>query len=163
MEIAIVGQKGLKIKTKNAAFIVNPEKKVDEEIVLLTKAPESYSEFQDKIVFSGPGEYEAAGVSIKAEAQKEGVSFDFYEEGQRLIVLPSAKVPENRDTEDANAIVAYADENNPDEILKITGDVVAVIGPETSLPSDHSNVKKADKINLKKTEDYKGYLVHLSK
>jgi hypothetical protein len=163
MEISIVGQKGLKIRTKNASFIVNPEKKTDEEVIVLTKVPQDYSEYEGKIVFSGPGEYEAAGVSIKAESQADGTSFDFFEEGQRLVVLPSPKIPENRDTEDANAIVTYVDESSTDNISKLTGDLVAVIGPVGSLPSDSSNIKKTDRINLKKTEEYKGYLVHLSK
>lgn len=163
MEISIVGQRGLKIKAKNTSFIVNPEKKFDEDIVVLTEPPADYAEFADKIVFAGPGEYEVGGVSVKAEAQSEGISFDFFEDGQKLIILSSPKSAQNRDTEDASAVVAYMDGSEAENILKITGNVVAVVGSAESLPSDHSNIKTTDKLNLKKTEEYKGFLVHLSK
>jgi hypothetical protein len=163
MEISIVGQKGLKIKAKNTSFIVNPEKKFDEEIVLLTDAPADYSQFPEKIVFAGPGEYEAAGVSIKAGTGEKGVYFDFFEEGQRLVVLPTPGSSAKFDTEDASCIVTYADGSNAEDIVKLTGDVVAVIAPQEFLPKESSSIKKTEKINLKKTDDFKGVLVHLSK
>lgn len=162
MEIAKINEKSLRIKSKNTSFIVNPEKKVDEEIVILTEPPADYSNFQDKIVISGPGEYEIGGVSIKSEAGGGGISFDFFEEGQRLVVLSSAALATSKDTEDAAAVVVFVD-GSTDKLAQITADVVAVIGPESILPADRTNIKKVDKINLKKTEEYKGFIVYLSK
>ncbi len=162
MDIAKVGEKSLRIKSKNASFIINPEKKIEEEIVILTEKPQDYSQFGDNIVISGPGEYEAAGVSIKGDSSDGGIAYDFLEDGQRLVVLSNPKVAKSKDVEDASAVAVFLGDT-PDNLSDLTAELVVVIGPETSLPADRENIKKTDKINLKKTEEYKGFLVHLSK
>ena len=163
MDIAKVGEGSLRIKSKNTSFIVNPEKKIEEDIVVLTAKPTDYSIYGDKIVISGPGEYEVAGVSIHSEVDDDGTSFNFLEEGQKLVVLSSPALATTKDTEDAAAVVVFMGDVPSEKLGEITSEVVAVIGSEASLPTDRTSVRKIDKINLKKTEEYKGFIVHLSK
>lgn len=163
MEIARAGQAGLRIKTKNASFLVNPEKKIEEDIVVLTQKPNDYSTFLGKVVIDSPGDYEVSGVSIKCEKQDSGLAFIFIEEGQRLVVLSSAAVAKNADMEDASAVVVFLDETAKDALSQVACEIVAAIGPSDFLPADKSNIKTAEKINLKKADEHKGFIVHLTK
>ena len=162
MEIARVNDNSIRVKSKNASFIFNPDKKV-EEVAIFTKKPTDYNQLSDQIVIDAPGEYEVSGVSIKVEKQGEGLAFEFFEEGQKLVVLSSASSISSSEVEDATAVVVFLTGGSGNEVSKIACDIVAVVGSEENLPQDRSNIQKADKINLRKAEEYKGFIVHLSK
>lgn len=162
MEVSVVNSNSLRIKSKNAIFLVNPEKKIDSDVVMLTRKPETYSGLEDKLVFDGPGEYEVAGVSIKGEKSGSETSFDLLEENQRLLILSSSAVEKSKETEDYTATILIADgDMNDDSLANITSGVVMVLG--NKVPGEHENIKKSDKVNLKKIEEYKGSIVHLTK
>lgn len=163
MEIAIVGTKSLRIKSKSTSFIVNPEKKIDDPVVILTEKPLGYEPFSDRLVIDGPGDYETAGVSIRSEKFDLGVSYQFIDEGQKLVVLSSARAYKSIDMEDATAVVVFLDSAARESLAQITCDIVIAIGPQEFLPQDKSIVKNAEKINLKRTEEYKGSIVHLTR
>lgn len=162
MDIVRVSDTSVKIKSKSASFLFNPDKKVEDEVVMLTQKPQDYSRYNGKIVIDAPGEYEISGVSIKGETGEKGISFDIFEDGQRLLVLSNPEVISTRDTEDADAVVVFLD-GGGDALSKITSSIVAVVGSDEGLPVDRSNIKKADKISLKKAEEFKGFIVHLSR
>ncbi|HVT01154.1 MAG TPA: hypothetical protein VHE53_02860 [Patescibacteria group bacterium] len=161
MEIASVSQKSIKIKSKAATFVIDPTGKIDSDVIILTQKAQDYSDFADKVVIDGPGEYEVSGVSIKGENIHDKLSFDFFEDNQRLLFVP-VSVVKDADTEDYTAIVMSLDEKVAD-IPSVASELVVVIGDEEFMPADKSTIKKIDKINLKKTEEYKGFVVHLSK
>ncbi|HVZ12662.1 MAG TPA: hypothetical protein VG965_06555 [Patescibacteria group bacterium] len=163
MDIQRVSDTSFKIKGKNASFVFNPDKKIDEEIIILTKKASDFSQYAGKIVIDSPGEYEAAGMSIKGDGNDKGIVYTLIEENQKAVVLSSPSVFDSGDVEDAGCVVTFLDPEKPEDLSKITADVLAVVGPESSLPSDKSNVRKADKISLKKTDEYKGSIIHLSK
>lgn len=163
MEIIKVGDKSFKIKARNTSFIINPEKKIDGDIVLLTQKPKDYNQFEGKLVIDGPGEYEACGVSIKAELTNGSLSFDMLEESQRILILSSLSGAKLEETEDYTATVVLFDGRSKDSISKIGSQVVIIICPEDILPQDISNIKKTDKVNLKKKEELNGSMVYLSK
>ena len=162
MDIAKVGENSIRVKSRNSTFIINPEKKIEEDIIILTQKPQDYSTYGGKMVIAGPGEYEVAGVSIKGEAAEGGIAYDFLEEGQKMVLLSSPKVAKTKDTEDANVVVVYLDQDS-DTLSEIAAQVLVAVGPDSLLPQDKASIKKVDKLNLKKTEDYKGFTVHLSK
>ena len=161
MEVAVINNTSFKIKTKNSTFVVNPEKKIDGEVVILTEKPTDYAPYAGKIVFDGPGEYEVAGVSIKGEVNAGKVSFDLLEEDQRLLVLTAGDTEKSKEADDYTATVVLADSEMSDSLKNITSGVVMVVG--ANIPSDPDNVKKIDKLNLKKVDEFKGFLVHLTK
>lgn len=163
MEIAIVGSKSFKIKSKNTSFIFNPEKKIDEDVVMLTSKPDDYNTYEGKLVIDSPGDYETAGVSIKSEKNENGICFELFEDGQRVVVFSSPKLASTQDTADASAVVSFIEPETSHEASQITCDIVVLVCSEDSLPQDKSNIKKIDKLNLKKTDEYKGLLIHLSK
>ncbi|HVZ66696.1 MAG TPA: hypothetical protein VG917_00370 [Patescibacteria group bacterium] len=162
MDIASVSQNSIKVKTKSATFIIDPSGKIDSDVVILTQKPEDYTQFEDKVVIDGPGEYEVSGVSIKGDKVANKLSFDFLEDNQRLLFAPVSAV-KDIDTEGYTGIVMSLDEKVAGEIPSVAAELVAVIGPEEFLPQDKSTIKKIDKLNLKKVEENKGFVVHLSK
>lgn len=163
MDVVFVSDKSIKIKSKNNTFVVNPQKKIDEGIVILTKKPDSYKEYEDKIVIDGPGEFEVSGVSIKGESTKGNIFFEFWEDNQRLLLLSSTDLEKSKEADDYTATVVLSEETLTNEgINQITSGVVIVVGDV--LPAGNKEeVKKTEKINLKKIEEYKGFLVHLVK
>lgn len=162
MEVAALTNKTIKIKTKNTSFVINPTGKVDSEVFVFTEKPSSYSAFEGLII-DGPGEYEVAGVSIKGEKVDGKVSFDFLEENQKLLVLPTSASIKTSETEEYALTVVLLDQKVDPFISGVTSQVVALVGEDEFLPADTANLKKVDKINLKKTEEYKGSTIHLSK
>ena len=162
MEVVSVGSNSIKIKAKNTSFIINPKGKVDGEVAVFTKKPDDYSAFDGALIFDGPGDYEVAGVSVKAESISDGIYFDFLEDNQRLMLMSSPKVAKSEDTVDYTAVIAELSEQLDDSYAAVS-DVAIIFGPEEFLPAEKSALKKADKINLKKVEEFKGSLVYLSK
>ena len=162
MEVIFVPQGGLKIKSKNTSFSVNPTGKFDSDVVVLTSKPASYSAYDGKLVIDGPGDYEVAGVSIKGESLEGKLAFDFLEDNQKLLVLPSSAAKDS-ETEDTTATVLLMDEKVDGALTSVVSEIIAVVGNEEFLPQDRATLKKMDKINLKKTEEYKGFVIHLAK
>lgn len=163
MEVTYLADSSLRIKSKNSTFIVNPSGKLDGEVILLTQKPTSYASFGVSLVIDGPGEYEVAGVSIKADQVDGKNSFHFLEDNQSLLVLASAAAARNRETDEYTAAVVLMDEKMDNLLSTLTAQVVAVAGSDEFLPQEKDSIKKTDKLNLKKTEEYKGFIVHLSK
>src|SRR3990167_1115334 len=90
------------------------------------------------------------------------ISFDFAEDSQSIAVLSTASLAKNKEIEDQTAVVVLLQDGKTDlSGISLSG-VLIVVGPKDLLPQD-SNIKKLDKINLKKVEEYKGSIVHLSK
>ena len=163
MEVIALGPQSIKIKGKNATFVVNPSGKVDSEVVILTQRADSYSQYGDNLVIDGPGDYEVSGVSIKGEATNGKVSYTFLEENQGFLLLASNAAAKDKEAEDLAATILMMDDKADNVLSTLASQLVIVCGSDEFLPSEKETLKKADKINLKKIEDYKGFVVHLSK
>jgi len=84
VEISIVGTNSIKIKGKQAAFIIDPSKQMPkmtaDAIILLDKKNEDIdtSRILDfRIVIDGPGEYGVGGYKISATKTPSGVIYKF--------------------------------------------------------------------------------------
>lgn len=162
MEIAVVSDNTLKVRSKNSSFLVNPTKLSDSDAILLTNKANDYGIYDGKLVIDGPGEYEVAGVSIKGEKGSAGTSYDLLEENQKLLVIDAEDVGKSKGGDDYIAtLVVGANPVGQAELEKITSGVVIVLG--AGLEASNDGIKKIDKINLKKIDEYKGFIVHLTK
>ena len=159
MEIIYLSEGSIRIKAKNSSFVINPSKKIDEDVVVLTKKPSDYSEFEEKLVIDGPGEYEFSGVSIKGELIEESLSFEFLEDNQKILLLTSPDSIKSLEAEDYTATIFLLGDYSGN-IPQVSSGVVIVVGSNIEAGP---TVKRTDKINLKKTEEYKGFIVHLRK
>ena len=162
MEVIYLSNSSVKVKTKQAVFIVNPDTKVDGDVVLLTTGVRN--EFGDKLVIYAPGEYEISGVSIKGERLGEGIVYELLEEQQKILLGPIKSITDVKDQEGYAASVVYADSKFDENALaSLSSEIVVVYGPEDMISLDSQTVKKVDKINLKKIDELKGFVVYLCK
>lgn len=165
MEITKLTNSGIRIKSKNTTFVVDPANgKIDGDVVLLYEKPQDYSIFDGKLVIDSPGEYEVGGVSIKGENIGGFLAFDFLEDGQKLVIISNPDITGDVETEDSIVVLVRLSKKLDDKALSsIQSEVLSFYGPEEFLPQEKETLKRVDKINLKKTDDLKGYLVYLSK
>lgn len=165
MEITKLANSGVKVKAKNTTFIVDPSAgKLEGDIIILFEKPQDYSKYQGKLVIDSPGEYEVGGVSIKGEKVRGNLAFDFLEDGQKLVIISNPEIAGDIETEDSKLVLVRLCEKLNDKIISsVQSEVVSFYGPAEFLPQDEETLKRTDKINLKKIEDLKGYLVYLTK
>ena len=165
MEVSKIANSGIRVKSKNTTFIVDPiDGKIDGDVVILYEKPQDYSKFSGKLVIDSPGEYEIGGVSIKGEKVRDSLAFDFLEDGQKLVIISSPDITKDIETEDSKVVLVHLTKKLDDETLSsVQSEVVSFYGAEEFLPQGKETLKRVDKINLKKTEDLKGYLVYLSR
>lgn len=162
MEVVYLSDSNVKIKTKQAVFVVNPDTKVDGDVVLLTTGVRK--EFGDKLVIYAPGEYEISGVSIKGERLGDGMVYELLEEQQKILLGPIKSITDVKDQEGYTASVVYADDKFDENALaSLSSEVVAVYGREEMISLDPQTIKRVDKINLKKIDELKGFVAYLSK
>jgi hypothetical protein len=162
MEIQRVSDSSIKIKSKNATFLIDSSPKSESEVAIFTQPPDSYSDFTG-LVISGPGEYETAGVSIKGEKHGEKTTYTFLEENQNVLVTSASSLASIKEIEEGSFVVVIADQSLGEAISELAAEIIILSSPAEFLPTDTTTFKKTDKINLKKTEEYKGFVVHLSK
>ena len=163
MEVQRVSDRSFKIKSKNATFIVDPTGNSEGDILVFTTAPSGYSQASSGLVISGPGEYEVSGVSIKGDKHKDKISYDFLEENQKVLIATASSIGEIKELVEYTAIIVIADQALEEKLGEIAADIIILVSAEEFLPADTSSFKKIDKINLKKTEEFKGFVIHLSK
>ncbi len=144
-------------------FLIDSTGKNESEVLVFTTAPSDYSELSAPVIISGPGEYETAGVSIKGEAHGGKTSYTFLEENQNVLLTTASALSEIKEIEEGTVVVVIADQALGEKIGELVAELIVVVSPAEFLPSDTASFKKAEKVNLKKTEDYKGFIVHLSK
>ena len=65
MEIVLLTQNSIRIKDKQASFVVDPQEKVSADAYLLLKNPAHVVKAEEEtVIISGPGEYEIGGVKL---------------------------------------------------------------------------------------------------
>jgi hypothetical protein len=84
MDITLLSKNSIKIRGKKAAFIIDPldiQKNNADAIILLSKKADLSKVDEYRVVISGTGEYEVAGVKISGVKAGEGVVFSFFMDG----------------------------------------------------------------------------------
>lgn len=164
MEISRAQDTSVRIKTKELSIIVDPSAKFDEDVVLLTTPNSDLAQYQDKLVFYGPGEYESKGVSIKCERIKEGLVYEIVEDLRKVLVGTTDSLSEIKESEGYNAVVIFAKDKIDDTSLSgLSSELIIVYGESGNIALSPETIKKTEKLNLKKAEEFKGFVVYLSK
>ncbi len=94
MEIKWPGERTVVIKSKKETVVVNPEKAdfwAEARIVVYTDSSRSGQWLKDKLLVSGPGEYEAGGVVLWGTKAGEGVMVVIEADGLRIGLMPELK------------------------------------------------------------------------
>lgn len=77
MEIALLPKSLLRIKSKNATFVVNPQSAVAANAALFLHTTTDFVS-DEMVVIKGAGEYEIGGVKITGFRNEEQVVYSFY-------------------------------------------------------------------------------------
>lgn len=123
MDVAILGN-ALKIRSKNASFVVNPVKAIskvnaDAIFVLGNNLEIDTSRVLDhRIIINGPGEYEVGGVKISVVLGAEGLAYNLFLDNTTVVLgkvsdisklqenIPSCQIALLEVDEDLKSIVA---------------------------------------------------------
>ena len=163
MEISRLSDNSIKIKTKNSTFVIDPEAKSPEaDAYVYTVAQKNIPEGQ--LAIEGPGEYEIGGVYIKGEVVSDNLVYEFLDETKKVLVLSSPSAIKNLDTEDYPVVIVKASEKVESANLTTIGaELVIVYGPSENISVEPESIKQIDKVNLRKIDELKGFIVYLSK
>lgn len=159
MEIQLLSQDSIKIKGKNASVIFDPTSKSDAEIIIATKALDALAldkVLNTRLIVTGPGEYEAGGVSISGKRVKEKMIYVLFE-NLKIAVVNSEVAGELPDDEDFDAVVVHVDTNFSDEVLgPISTKCIVLYGDLAQATVKSENTEKTNKVNLKKSSEVAG-------
>lgn len=160
MEISKISDSSLKIKGKNAAVVIDPTAKVDAEIVIAVQPLENLALDKvgnNRLIISGPGEYEAGGISVTGKDVGTGIMFQILE-NSKLLLVTSAEISSVPDDVEYDCLIVKIISEFKDDLLgPIHAKCVVLYGDLALATTTQSeNVEKATKINTKKTAEIQG-------
>jgi hypothetical protein len=85
MEIALLQKSVLRIKGKNATFVVNPQVSATANAVLLFDPNDQFTT-DEAVVLNGAGEYEIGGVKLTGLGNEKSVLYSMNIDGMELVV-----------------------------------------------------------------------------
>lgn len=152
MDVIKVSDSGIKIKGKNVSLLVDPVGKVEGEIILeLMQKGQDYSQVaNERLVISGPGEYEAGGMSIAVK--KVGDLFSaIVTEQEKVLIFPSSVLEKLADDDEYAAVILCVNSKITDDAFApLNAKAVILYGNITDATVKNENQEKTTKINLKK-------------
>lgn len=162
MEVIFESLASIKIKARNVTFCIDPSSRVDEDAVVIYTKETEENNVSARLEITGPGEYEAGGVSLRGERMEGGLLFDVLDGNERLLFLSSPKIAKRETPEEYNAIVVRMDEKVGDDVVsQLSGGTMILYGDQAFLPS--SPLRRESKINLRKQDIQAGQVIYLTR
>jgi hypothetical protein len=166
MEISRLSDTSIRIKTKTAVLVVDPDLKTEADVVLNITPFEKGDDLvsDKKIVIDGPGDYEVMDVAITGVSYGDFMGYTIDDDTTRIIIAPSHAIDKVKDEEGYSALVVKAVAAvDIEKIASFSPEICIVVGDPMLL--DHvTDVKKMPKINVRKIdESLKGQVVVLQK
>ena len=163
MEVVRLGDKSIKIRSKNATIVVDPSTKTDADVIVIMTSGIDISFVQTaKLIIQGAGEYEVMGVAIKSEQQGNGLWISVMDDPYKILICLSTNVGKATEEEGYDALVVKAtDLVQKDLLASFAQKVCIVFGSSEFLPT--GDVKIFSKVNIKKLEEVAGSIVVLGK
>lgn len=165
MEISKITDTSIKVKGKNASVVIDPVSKIEAQIVIATVPEEQLS--LDKVegvrlVVSGPGDYEAGGISVAGKKVKGEVIYQILE-SSKIIFASSKNITGVPDDEEYDClIVKITGEFKEDLLGPINRKCTVLYGDLSQVDLKSENQEKVQKINLRKTAEIQGKIFLLS-
>lgn len=159
MEVSLINNSSVKIKGKNASLIIDPLVKSEAEIVIATKALDSLS--LDKVegvrlIISGPGEYEAGGISVTGKQSKGNTLYHIID-SMKIMFVTSGGVSSVPDDEEYDCLlIEVVGPLKDDDIASINAKCVILFGDLSAVSVNADKQEKATRVNLKKTAEVAG-------
>ena len=139
MDVILIGPKSIKLKGKKSSLVVNPTSnisKTDTEGVLVLGDYEekSFSKLEgQRIIISGPGEYEVNGAKISAIKDNGGLACVVDLDGVKVLVGSGKGIEKIYDKIDnCNVVVVWAEDDFDHGVLpKIEPNVILIYGSKS--------------------------------
>lgn len=136
MDIALVGPKSVKLKSKKTSLVVNPatgiSKTEAEAVILLGQYEDTNLSKVDgyRIVISGQGEYEVGGTKISAAKEDGGIVCLIDLDGVKVLVGEGKSIGKVYEKiENCNVVVTYTNDEFDSSVLsKIEPNVILLVG-----------------------------------
>ncbi len=166
MEISRLSDTSIKIKTKTATLVVDPDVKTEADVVLhITPFEKGESLVINKrIVIDGPGDYEVMDVAIQGIDYGNFMGYSIDDGVSRVLIAPSSAIDKVKDEEGFSALVIKAVQAvDLEKISSFVPDICIVLADPMLL--DHATeAKKVQKVNVRRIDDsLKGQVVVLRK
>lgn len=159
MEISKISDNSIKLKGKNVTLVIDPTSKVDADIVIVTQPLESLR--LDKLdavrlIISGPGEYEAGGMSITGKDVKGSVTYEIHDQSKIMFTTSGSIADIVEDDEFDCLLVKVVGEIRDDVLGPINAKCVVLFGDLAMAVVKSENQEKTTKVNIKKTAEIQG-------
>lgn len=164
MEIAVIKDSSLKIKSKNTTVIIDPVSKQEGDVVILTNSSSDSSLVENaKLVIDGAGEYEVGGMSIYVDDVKGELTYLFLADNMKVLLLAESALSKLKAEDEFTAVVVKVNEKVNDTILAhLTSDVFIFYQDLDKVELSSENTKKMPKVNLRKKEEITGSIILLT-
>jgi hypothetical protein len=111
MEISILPKSSLKIKGKNASFVIDPKDSTLYNAAILLGNSSSENANEEMVVFNGPGEYEVGGIKISGVRSEMGVNYSLSVDGVDIALGRISSLEKlHTKMKEHNIVVALCDE-----------------------------------------------------
>lgn len=166
MEVTRLTDTSIKIKTKTAILVVDPNNKAEADVILLVDPNDADVKMvtNSRITIEGPGDYEIMDVAIQGKTFGNYYGYTIDDGMSKIYVIPSVAVEKEKDEEGLNALIVKAVEGfDIEKVTSFAPDLCLAFGDAMQI--DHATeAKKVNKINVRKFDDsLKGQIVLLRK
>lgn len=122
MEVALLGEGSIKIRSKLANFVVNPNalvaKTEADAIILFNNEDVDTSKVADfRAIISGPGEYEIKGVKITSIKHRDGIVYRLVMDKMDVVLGRASDISKTENIIAAHVVVIEADELPADKAI----------------------------------------------
>lgn len=165
MEISLIKENSIKIKTKKTTVVVDPVSKIEAQIVIqMDKTLEiDLSKIEgSKLLIQGPGEYEVSGTSVKVKSVKGELVYSIEADFMKVLLFQSSALEKiKEDEEEYSAVIIKVDDKVDDNVLSVSKEVI-LYGDLSRVELPDSSKVKTTKVNLKKQEELIGKVIMLA-
>lgn len=121
MEVSILPENSLKLKSKHSVFLVNPAGKISDVNAVLYLSSD-HKTVDDFVVIDGPGEYEIGGVKVSGTKAGEDSVFSLLLDGVDLMIGTLSAIEKvQHKVKEHSMVVVSADDSAQTDAAFITG------------------------------------------
>lgn len=131
MEVALLSKGSVKIRSKLATFIVDPDNtlaKTEADAVISLDGDGDVSKISEfRAIISGPGEYEIKGVKISADKNEQGIFYKLSIDKLDVLLTKASTLSKIENALSSHVVVIHADDVPSDKVVTAMQPSVVVL------------------------------------
>lgn len=121
MEVALLGTSSVKIRSKMASFVIDPNAsigKTDADAVISLSNEVDTSKISElRVIISGPGEYEVKGIKITSLKSQAGILYRLSMDKIEVALVNGSTLSKTENAPASHVVVINADEIPSDKVI----------------------------------------------